>query len=232
MKLGVDKIHEWANKMGMGVKTGIDLPGEAQGLIPNPAWKAALNEGKPLWEQKWYPGETVNLSIGQGSANTTPLQNALMMAVITNGGFRVQPHLNRDLKLPPPERILSEATIKTVTDGMRLCVEKGPPAPTGTGNRAHIPGVQILGKTGSAQVMALKHHEQFENEEDIPYEFRDHAWFVAGVLNRDPKISMCILVEHGHHGSSAASPLAKEIITHFYQLEVEDSELLARAGEE
>lgn len=99
---------------------------------------------------------------------------------------------------------------------MRKCVEKDDMAPTGTGKAAKIPGMAILGKTGSAQVVSLKEHEPFENEEDIPYVLKDHAWFVAGVLDRTPRIAICILVEHGHHGSSAAAPLAKEIIAHFY----------------
>jgi penicillin-binding protein 2 len=216
LALGIDGIKKWAHKMGLGEKTGIDLPGEIPGLIPDREWKAALNADKPVWEQRWYDGETVNVSIGQGSVNATPLQNAVMMACIVNGGYRVRPYINADLEPQKSERLFSQETIDRVVEGMRLCVEKGPPAPTGTGHRAHIPGMAILGKTGSAQIMSLEHHEQFETEEDIPYEFRDHAWFVAGVIDRDPKIAICILVEHGHHGSSAASPLAKDIIEAFY----------------
>ena len=231
LELGVDRIVEYAHKMGMGVRTGIDLPGEVEGLIPSREWKAGLHADEPVWEQRWYPGETVNLSIGQGSAATTPLQNAVMMACIVNGGYRVRPYLAEELGPQKSERILSDKTLATVIKGMRLCVEKGPPAPSGTGHRAHIPDMVILGKTGSAQVMSLKHHEQFETEEDIPYEFKDHAWFVAGVLDREPKIALCILIEHGHHGSSAASPLAKDVIEFFYKNEASHTKNLAKIQE-
>lgn len=219
LKLGVDKISEWSRKMSLGRKTGIDLPAEVPGLIPDREWKAALNADKPVWEQNWYPGETVNLSIGQGSASTTPLQDAVMIACIVNGGYRVRPYLNRQRGPELSEKFISDRTLETVTKGLRLCVEKGPPAPTGTGHAVYIPGMAIIGKTGSAQIMALEHHKQFKTEEDIPYEFRDHAWFVAGVLDREPKIAVCVLVEHGHHGSSAAAPLAKQVIQFFYEHE-------------
>lgn len=218
LKLGVDKIVEWSHKLGMGVKTGIDLPGEIKALIPSREWKQEIFEGKPEWERNWYQGDTVNLSIGQGSASATPLQNTVMMAAIVNGGYRVRPYLNETLGPQVSERILSDRTIQIVQEGMRMCVEKKSPPPTGTGKEAAVDGVVVIGKTGSAQVMSLKHHEQFATEEDIPYEFRDHAWFVAGVLDQEPRIALCILVEHGHHGSSAAAPLAKDIIEFFYHL--------------
>lgn len=230
LELGVDRIAEWSHKLGLGVKTGIDLPGEVPGLIPDRAWKAEMHADEPPWEQRWYRGETVNLSIGQGSANATPLQNAVLMACIVNDGYRVRPYLNAALGPKRSERLLSDATLAIVREGMQLCVEKGPPAPTGTGHRAQIPGMRILGKTGSAQVMSLHHHEEFETEEDIPYNFRDHAWFVAGVLDREPPISICVLVEHGHHGSSVAAPLAREVITFFYADNAEREVLLAREG--
>jgi len=221
LKLGVDRIASWARKLGFGAPAGIDLPGESAGLIPDREWKARLNAGKEPWERRWYPGETVNLSIGQGSASGTPLQNAVMVACIVNGGYRVRPYLNAELPVQRSEGHLGAETLKVVIEGMRLCVDKGPPAPTGTGNKAHIPGFALIGKTGSAQVMSLKHHEQFATEEDIPYEFRDHAWFVAGVMDREPKVAVCVLVEHGHHGSSVAAPLAREVIDYFYAQERE-----------
>lgn len=230
LSLGIDRIHDWGAKMGLGVKTGIDLPGELTGLIPSREWKAELFKDKEVWDQRWYDGDTVNTSIGQGSVNATPLQNAVMMACIVNGGYRVQPFVNAEVGPHLSERIFSQKTVDIITGGMRLCVEKGPPAPTGTGVRAQIPGMAILGKTGSAQIMSLEHHEEFATEEDIPYEYRDHAWFVAGVIDREPRIAICILVEHGHHGSSAASPFAKDIIATFYG--EDDPAILAMAADE
>ena len=228
--LGPDKIAEWGHRMGLGVITGIDLPGEVEGLIPDRAWKKLLNADKDIWEQRWYDGETVNISIGQGSVATTPLQNAVMMACIVNGGYRVQPHLNADFAPPRSERFLSDDTVATILKGMRLCVEKGPPAPSGTGHAADIPGMFIIGKTGSAQIMSLEHHEKYATEEDIPKKFRDHAWFVAGVLDRQPRIALCVLVEHGHHGSSAAAPLAKKAIQYFYGHEETPQDALVALG--
>lgn len=216
LKLGVDKMAKWSHAMGLGERTGIDLPGEIPGLIPDREWKARTFSDKPVWDQKWYPGDTVNLSIGQGSAGTTPLQNAVMMACIVNGGYRVRPYLAEETGPMKSEKLFSDATIATVTAGLLKCVADGPPAPTGTGYRAQVPGMTVIGKTGTAQIMSLAHHEQYKTEEDIPYHMRDHAWFVAGVLDREPRISLCILIEHGHHGSSAASPHAKDIIEYFY----------------
>jgi len=217
LKLGVDRIHAWSRKMGYDGKTGLDLPGEIPGLVPSREWKKERLKDKNVWEQNWYQGETINLSIGQGDASCTPLQNAVMMSSIINGGRRITPHLNRDMALPQSEPIVSEKNLAAVIEGMRHCVEKGPPAPSGTGNRAKVEGITVIGKTGSAQVMSLTHHEKYATEEDIPYEFRDHAWFVAGVTDQEPKIAMCILVEHGHHGSSVAAPLAKNVIEYFYK---------------
>lgn len=219
LKLGIDRIKDWCNKLGLGVKSGIDLPAEVEGLIPSREWKEAQIRPKfpdAPWEWRWYPGNTVNLSIGQGEAATTPLQNAIMMAAIVNGGHHVRPFINKAIGPQVSDSFISEKTLKIVQAGMRKCVEKDPPAPTGTGNAAKVPGIIVLGKTGSAQMVGLEHHEEYANEEDIPYALRDHAWFVAGVLDREPRLAVCVLVEHGHHGSSAAAPLAKKVIEHFY----------------
>lgn len=231
LKLGVDKISKWAHKLGMSEKTGIDLPGEMPGLIPDPEWKKSLNKGKPVWTQNWYPGETVNLSIGQGGAMTTPLQNAVLMASILNGGYRVRPYLNQELGAGNSERLFSESTIATVVKGMRLCVEDGPPAPTGTGHVAYTPGMIVLGKTGSAQVVSLKIQKMYKRPEDVPYKFREHAWFVAGVLDRQPRLAICVLVEHGLHGAEAAAPLAKKVIDFYYAKTEDKKSMMARQGD-
>ncbi len=217
LKLGVDTISEYAKKVGLGTYTGIDLPFEVPGLIPSREWKAKMYANKPIWEQRWYPGDTVNLSIGQGSCVTTPLQNAVLMATIINGGYKVHPHINANYTIPTNfERIYSENTIKTVIQGMRLCVEPVGNKPAGTGKLAKVDGITVVGKTGTAQVVSLEVQKRYKSEEEIPKEFRDHAWFVAGVIDKEPQIAICILVEHGAHGASSAAPLAKEIISFFY----------------
>ncbi len=216
VKLDIDRISKWSHLMGMGDKTGIDLPSETPGIVPSREWKAKHFEGKPEWERRWYTGETVSVSIGQGGLSTTPLQNAVLMACIVNGGYRVRPYLNAEADPERSERLFSEKTCKIVTEGLRMCVAKTEGNPQGTGRQAHIEGMTVIGKTGTAQVVGNKFQDKYKSEEDIPYEMRDHAWFVAGVLDREPKIAMCILVEHGLHGGSTACPMAKEVIEYFY----------------
>ncbi|HOK10325.1 MAG TPA: penicillin-binding protein 2 [Candidatus Hydrogenedens sp.] len=231
LKLGVDTISEYAHKIGLGVQTGIDLPNEVTGLIPSREWKAKVNAHKPIWEQKWYPGDTVNLSIGQGSCATTPLQNAVLMATIINGGHRVYPHLNKDFQIPDAqEQIFSKKALESVIEGMKLCVEPSGTHRAGTGKSAKVEGITVIGKTGSAQIMSLEHHKKYKSEEEIPWEMRDHAWFIAGVLNKEPKIALCVLIEHGHHGASAAAPVAKQVIEFFYTRDAKKQEpqLIAR----
>ena len=232
LRLGVDKINTYANMMGLGVTTGIDIPGEQSGLIPSKDWKAKQNADMPSWEQQWYPGETVNLSIGQGAATTTPLQNAVMMACVVNGGYRVQPHLWAGGAFPMSTKLFRDDTIEEVRKGLLLCVEKGPPAPTGTGHSAYIPGMSIIGKTGTAQVVSLSHLENYEEIEDIPYEQRHHAWFVAGVLDQTPRLSVCVLVEHGHSGGSVAAPVARDVIEYFYGKNRQDPSLTVAIKEQ
>jgi penicillin-binding protein 2 len=218
MRLGVDRINAWGEKLGLGVKTGIDLPREEAGLVPSRDWQRAV--GKRLkpddpseWE--WYDGYTVNLSIGQGAMVATPLQNAVLMAIVVNGGRRVRPYLNEALGPDVSEPLCSEETLRIVREGMRLCVEKEE-VPSGTGNAARIEGMVVIGKTGTAQAVARNVYDEYENEEDIPYELRDHALFVAGTLDREPRLAVSVMVEHGLHGSSAAAPLAREVIKFYY----------------
>ncbi len=226
-RLEAERIVAYANKMGLGVSTGIDVPGEQTGLVPGPEWKAMLNADKPEWEQRWYPGETVNLSIGQGSCTTTPLQNAVMMACIINGGYRVRPFLNRNRQMLRSEKIFSDETLEIVIKGLRMCVEKGRPGPTGTGRSAQVEGVEVIGKTGTAQVTSLANIKGYARVQDIPYEKRHHAWFVAGVLDRSPKIAIAVLIEHGHAGGTVAAPIAAEVIKYFYQGQPTEPETLA-----
>ncbi|HIA46661.1 MAG TPA: penicillin-binding protein 2 [Candidatus Hydrogenedentes bacterium] len=234
-ELEVDRIKAWSLKFSLGERTGLDLPGEQPGLIPSPAWKRAVYKNlvpDDPSEWNWYPGETINLSIGQGSCAATPLQIAVLMSSVVNGGYRVEPNIE-DGSTGEKTRVMSEETVALIREGMRKCVEKGPPAPTGTGHAAYIEGMEIIGKTGSAQVVSLEAVEEYAREEDIPKELRDHAWFMTGVLDREPRIAMCILVEHGLHGSSVAAPLAKEMIEYFYASRERpaESELAQRAAD-
>jgi penicillin-binding protein 2 len=144
----------------------------------------------------------------------------------------VRPYLNeaRGAQLTPLH--LKPSTVELVVAGMRMCMED---RNRGTGRRGHIPGMVMVGKTGTAQMVGLHHHGQYASEFDIPYELRDHAWFVCGVLDREPKISVCVLIEHGAHGSTAAAPVAREVIRYFYDRSAprpSADTLLAQAAEE
>ncbi len=216
LELGVDRIHEWARRFGFGGPSGLDLSGEVPGVVPSKAWKVENFPGGEPWRRQWYPAETCDLAIGQGYLTITPLQGAVMMASVVNGGRVVKPFLNADAVAPDvSEPLVSERTLQLVRAGLQKCVEKQT-APSGTGRLARVPGITVLGKTGTAQRVGREHYAHYENELDIPYALRDHAWFVAGVLDREPRLAMCILVEHGLHGSTGAAPLAKEIIDYYY----------------
>jgi penicillin-binding protein 2 len=234
LKLGVDKINKYAELMGLGRRSGIDLPKEDKGLVPSPEWKkeiVAKTNSNP-YEQKWYPGDTLNLAIGQGSMSATPLQCSVLMACIINGGRRVRPYINQEIGPDVSEPFLSEKTLEIVRRGMRACVEQEG-YPSGTGRMARVPGLVVLGKTGSAQMVGNEQlKKKYPKEEDKPYEIRDHAWFVCGVLDQPVKIAVTVLVEHGMHGSTGAAPLAKEVLTYFYGDHKSDPVKVASTGQE
>jgi penicillin-binding protein 2 len=188
--------------------------------MPTKAWREAMLKielpGEP-WNQKWFPGNTINLSIGQGMATTTPLQGAMLIALITNGGHRVRPYLNKDHAAEVTDVSLRPEHVALVRQGLLKCVEKGPPAPTGTGRTAQIEGMTVLGKTGTAQVADLDARKPYTDVGlPVPRGLLHHAWFIAGVPELDPPIAVCVLIEHGESGGDASGPRAKAIIEHFY----------------
>ncbi|MCC6152126.1 MAG: penicillin-binding protein 2 [Candidatus Hydrogenedentes bacterium] len=216
-KLGPDKMDAWAAKLGVGVKTGIDLPREVPGQIFTPAEKAAYAKATGAKHPdlyKWHFGDTISMAIGQGMVDTTILQNALLMATVINGGKRVRPYVNLELGPQVSEQLVSDTTLRIVHDGMFKCVDKTQP-PSGTGRLAKIEGIEMLGKTGTAQVVRMAQLKG-RKERDIPYDLRDHALFIAGVTNMKPRIAVSIIVEHGLHGSSGAAPVAKKVCEFFY----------------
>jgi penicillin-binding protein 2 len=218
-QMGPDKLEKWATKLGVGVKTGIDLPREVAGNVYNPAKKAAYADrlkSKNPDDFKWHLGDTISMSIGQGMVDTTILQNAVLMAAVINGGKRVRPYVNLELGPSVSEKLIRDNTLRIVHDGMFKCVDKDKQPPTGTGKAAKTEGLEILGKTGTAQVvrMALL---KGKKERDVPYELRDHALFIAGVANVNPRIAISIIVEHGLHGSTTAAPVAQKICQYYYQ---------------
>jgi penicillin-binding protein 2 len=208
---GIDRIHKWATLLGLGEKSGIDLPGENKGLVPSPEWKkAAFNE-------KWYSGETISVAIGQGAVSVTPVSMAVYMATLANGGTRVTPHLLKavdegkgwvSVPTPAPQsRItLHPEKLQAIRDGLWMVVNGG-----GTGGRARIPGRDVAGKTGTAQVISNQGRAAARTDRDL----RDNGWFVFFAPRDNPQIAGAVLLEHGMHGANAAS-VAKHVLETFF----------------
>jgi len=200
-RLGIDKIFRYATGFGLGEKTGIQLGQEKQGLIPNTKWK--LEKKK----QSWFLGETFNAAIGQGYVAATPLQLALMTGTVANGGTLYKPSLLRGAHPVIAGKVpLKPGTLAAIKSGLSGVVNE----PSGTGWAAQSSVTAIAGKTGTAQVIALKSGFQPSKER-----FRDHAWFVAFAPVEKPLIALSVLVEHGGHGGGAAAPIAKIAIEEY-----------------
>ena len=213
-QIGIDTISDQAHRFGLGKVTGIDLPGEKEGLIPSQEWKLKARK------EPWYEGETLSVSIGQGYVSFTPLQAAVMMSQIANGGFRYQPRVLQSVydresgKVDQVSTVLQEKmeisprTLKTVRQALRGVVHE----PHGTAGAAKSEFFETAGKTGTAQVIAAKAGIGGNlNAKTLSKLFQDHAWFVAYAPFDAPRIVIAVLVEHGGHGGSTAAPLAKKV---------------------
>lgn len=207
-KMGIEKIARYARMFGLGSPTGIDIEGEKRGLVPDPAW--SLENRK----QPWYPGETISVSIGQGPVLMTPVQMAEMTALVANGGYRVTPHLRKDAKLPPPEHVPIDAdALRTVRGGMWAVVNE--PGGTAYGS-ARLPGVEIAGKSGTVQVIA---YAQRMRPEDLPFKYRDHAWFTSFAPAVNPELVVAVFAEHGGGGSRVAAPIAQALYAKYFGID-------------
>jgi penicillin-binding protein 2 len=216
-RVGIDKLAAMAQRMGLGAKLGIDIPGERPGLIPTRDYVRATQG------HQWNQGETLNAGIGQGMVLVTPLQLATLAARISNGGYAVVPHLTRliggkppeDLKRPPfPSLGVAANILAPVVAGMiGVCNNE-----RGTAFRSRIaePGFEMAGKTGSAQVHRLSAAERDSStrrkDADIPWRERDHAMFISFAPIQAPRYACGIVVEHGLHGADSAAPIARDIL--------------------
>jgi penicillin-binding protein 2 len=217
-RIGVNKIAEMANRLGLGETVGIDLPGERSGVIPTKAWKLA-NVGEP-----WQGGETLITAIGQGFVLSTPLQLATMVARIASGGLKVTPRLTRgfndeaggiaaseplfeSLGIPAEHLRVIHSAMDAVTNNRR-----------GTAYKARIQeeGWEMAGKTGTSQVRRISMAERaagvFKNEQ-LPWRRRDHALFVGYAPVHSPRYACAVVVEHGGGGSSTAAPIVRDILS-------------------
>ena len=216
--MGIDNISSFMGKLGLGQRTGVDLEGESEGVLPSQAWKKK-HFTKPE-HQKWYAGETISIGIGQGYNAYTPIQLAQAVAIIANRGVMFRPHLvkfitdstsgNQTLVESRPLRTLAlkPEHIDVIKNAM-VGVNK-----EGTGARAFAGAEYIsAGKTGTAQVYSLKGADY--KEHGVKKELRDHALFIAFAPADEPKIALAVLVENGGFGAQAAAPIARQVIDYY-----------------
>jgi len=232
-KLGVDKLAWYARACGLGSATGIDLDHEAKGLIPTAAWKRARTG------IGWQIGETLSVAIGQGFNLVTPLQMVTLISEIANGGIRYKPLILKKVETAEGELVnenkskvtgklpASQGTLEIVRKGLWEVVNKR----NGTAWIAHVDEVDISGKTGTAQLVSRTGSNDNASIDKANY-LKPHAWFVAYAPSKEPQIAVVVIyapskepqiavvviVEHGEHGSSAAAPLARELITTYLSI--------------
>jgi penicillin-binding protein 2 len=210
--LGVDKIHEWSEKLGLVGLTGIDLPNEQESIVPSTEWKLQTTG------ERWYPGETISVSIGQGQVSVTPISMAVMIATVANGGTRVTPHVIRavdegggwKMAAPPvgaPRTAFRPETLSALHDGLWMAVNAA-----GTAGRGRIPGRDVAGKTGTAQVISTQGRLAARGSDR---DLRDHGWYVFFAPKENPQIAGMIFGEHNEHGYFAA-PIAKHVIETYF----------------
>jgi len=215
--LGVDRIDEMLTQFGYGQATGVDVPSEKAGLLPSRDWKRRMHH------EVWYPGETLNLGIGQGYWQVTPMQLALATARMAMHGAGFKPHLVHAFEDPlthqttgvtpqmlPPVQSSDPAIFDRVIAGMHDVTQ----AAGGTAFQVFKDApYTAAGKTGSAQVAGLAQDEEnAPKQEATPLKLRDHALFIAFAPVEDPRIAIAVIAEHGGHGASVAAPIARQMI--------------------
>ncbi len=215
LRLGPERIAELERGAGFGTITGIDLPGERKGLVPDREWK------KKISKERWMDYESLLLGIGQGSVHLTPLEMAVGYSTLAAGGEVMKPYvvtksvgLNGKVVERKPEMLRKLPWKPENVEFIRKALA-GVVNDYGTGGVARLPGIIVAGKTGTAQVAQVK--GKMIKSEHLAYEIRDHAWFAAFAPAEDPKICVVALVEHGGHGGSAAAPIVKAVMQEFFR---------------
>ena len=221
LKVGVDRIAQYAKEFGLGRPTGVPLQHERQGIVPSTSWK------EKRFGQPWFSGETVSIAVGQGYVSTTPIQLLTLISAIANGGKiyipqvveRVENIYGGTLKKYPSLEVgrvnISEKTLNFIREALKGAVNE----PHGTGWPCALKGVNVAGKTGTAQVVRMAQDFKKGDMDRMPLKLRDHSWFVAFAPFEDPLISIVVLVEHGGFGATAAAPIAKKVIEKYLSLE-------------
>ncbi|RCL21140.1 penicillin-binding protein 2 [Pseudomonas sp. AFG_SD02_1510_Pfu_092] len=209
-KMGIDRLSSYMNKFGIGQRVSLDMFEESAGLMPSREWKRATRR------QAWFPGETLILGIGQGYMQTTPLQLAQATALIANKGVWNRPHLAKTIEGEPPvdDNPMANIVLRDksdwakVTHGMEQVMHNA----RGTARKAAIGSqYRIAGKSGTAQVVAIKQGEKYDRNK-LQERHRDHALFVAFAPAEDPKIVVSVMVENGESGSGVAAPVVRQVM--------------------
>ncbi|GGL97299.1 penicillin-binding protein 2 [Pseudomonas asuensis] len=208
-KIGIDRLHDYLNRFGIGQRVSLDMFEEASGLMPSREWKRVTRR------QVWFPGETLILGIGQGYMQTTPLQLAQATSLIASHGKWIRPHLAKTIENQPPvdsnpmpDILLKDpANWDRITQGMEAVVH----APRGTAHKMGATAAyRIAGKSGTAQVVAIRQNERY-NSAALKERHRDHALFVGFAPADNPQIAISVMVENGESGSGVAAPVLKEV---------------------
>jgi penicillin-binding protein 2 len=218
-RMGIDLIAMAAGRLGLGKKTGVDLAGEKEGLVPSSEWKTRT------LKTPWYPGETISVAIGQGQLQVTPLQIAAVTALVAKRGERKRPHLF--LSAPPgakagpvdedgagaaaAELSFKPADFENVIAGMWRSVNDG-----GTGKGAFVEGMDVCGKTGSTQLVSRESAERLSR---AGREIKTHSWFTGFAPRDNPRIVVTVLVEYGGGGGATAAPVARRIFELFREIQ-------------
>jgi penicillin-binding protein 2 len=203
MRMGIGTISKYAKMLGLGSRTGIDLPSEEPGLVPSEEWV------ERVYHHKWYPGSTISVAIGQGSVMVTPLQVAYAIGGIASKGEYKQPHLLKDMAHVGEMHVeLSENTVEQVTQGMYGVVNEA----GGTGNAVRLQGIEFCGKSGTAQMMSYSAASRLGLGKG-----KNDGWFVGYAPRRDPEIVVAAVVEDtSEHGGTAAGPVVRDIVKAYY----------------
>ena len=215
-EMGIDNIYNFLSRFGFGQKTGIDMEGEASGLLPSQEWKMKR------YQQIWYPGDTISVGIGQGYVLVTPLQLAFATATLANNGVAYQPHLVKEVQSPNSDenRFIASQPLRDLNINPKDLdlVRRAMVAVTQPGGTAVYASLgapyKIAGKTGTAQVVAMKQGEKYDAKK-VDERLRDHAWFIAYAPADKPKIALAVLVENGGHGGGTAAPIARKVLDYY-----------------
>ncbi|MBT7967188.1 MAG: penicillin-binding protein 2 [Proteobacteria bacterium] len=218
-RLGIGQMSGVLKKFGLGSQSGVDLPGEPDGLVPSAEWKLATRN------EPWYPGEDLITAIGQGFLMTTPLQLARVASILANRGSVVQPRLLMSKNDPlsgEPEELNNKKNTRNLhinTEAMDRVIRAMTAVMSSPRGTARMSGrrsaYSIAGKTGTAQVIAIAQGEEYD-EDSLKEEFRDHALFIAFAPVENPKIAIAVVVENGGSGAGVAAPVARKVLDHFF----------------